>query len=62
LQVLEVLGRLHDAKVDIEHTDPRAGDIKLSQADARAAERDLGWRPEVSFEDRLSRTVEWFSR
>jgi nucleoside-diphosphate-sugar epimerase len=62
LQMLEILGRLMETKVEIEHTDPRAGDIKLSQADARAAGRDLGWRPEVGFEEGLARTLEWFSR
>jgi UDP-glucose 4-epimerase len=62
LQMLEVLGRLLETKVEIEHTEPRAGDIKLSQADARAAGRDLGWRPAVGFEEGLSRTVAWFAR
>jgi nucleoside-diphosphate-sugar epimerase len=60
--MLDVLGRLLDTEVSIEHGDPRPGDIRLSQADARAAARDLGWRPAVSFEDGMRRTVEWFSR
>jgi UDP-glucose 4-epimerase len=61
LEMLGILGRILDADVTIVYTEPRAGDIKLSQADAQAAARDLGWRPEVSFEAGLRRTAEWFA-
>lgn len=39
---------------------PRDGDVRDSQADIGKAERVLGYRPSVSFEDGLARTVEWF--
>lgn len=39
---------------------PRDGDVRDSQADISKAERVLGYRPSVSFEDGLARTVEWF--
>jgi UDP-glucose 4-epimerase len=61
LEMLGILGRILDADVTIVYTEPRAGDIKLSQADAQAAARDLGWRPEVSFEAGLRRTAGWFA-
>ena len=38
---------------------PRAGDVRDSQADIDKAERVLGYRPTVTFEDGLRRTVEW---
>jgi UDP-glucose 4-epimerase len=38
---------------------PRAGDVKDSQADISHASALLGYRPTVSFEEGLSRTVEW---
>ena len=42
------------------HTDPRPGDVRHTEADIHAAERDLGYRPSVSFADGLARTVAWF--
>jgi UDP-glucose 4-epimerase len=38
---------------------PRAGDVRDSQADISKAERLLGYRPHVPFEEGLRRTVEW---
>lgn len=40
--------------------DPRAGDVRHSQADTTAAVRDLGHEPEYTFEDGLRRTLEWY--
>ena len=38
---------------------PRAGDVRHSQADVSAAGRLLGYRPLVTFEEGLRRTVDW---
>lgn len=38
---------------------PRAGDVRDSQADINKAQRILGYRPHVSFEEGLHRTVQW---
>jgi nucleoside-diphosphate-sugar epimerase len=42
------------------HGPERSGDIKHSLADISLAEMHLGYRPKVSFEDGLRRTVEWY--
>jgi nucleoside-diphosphate-sugar epimerase len=42
------------------YADPRPGDIKHSQADITKAQQRLGYKPEVSFEEGLRRTVEWY--
>ena len=38
----------------------RAGDVRDSQADTQAAERDLGHAPQFSLEDGLRRTLDWY--
>ncbi|MCU1304094.1 MAG: exopolysaccharide biosynthesis protein [Candidatus Sulfotelmatobacter sp.] len=38
----------------------RGGDIKHSMADISLAEKHLGYKPKVNFEDGLRRTVEWY--
>lgn len=39
---------------------PRTGDVKYSRADISAAKEELGYAPDVSFEDGLKKTVEWY--
>jgi UDP-glucose 4-epimerase len=43
-----------------EHGPPRAGDLKASALDSALIGELLGWRPEVSLEDGIARTVDWF--
>jgi UDP-glucose 4-epimerase len=38
----------------------RSGDIKHSLADISSAEKDLGYKPQVNFEEGLRRTVDWY--
>lgn len=45
---------------DALHGPERAGDIKHSLADISLAQKLLGYQPHVSFEDGLTRTVEWY--
>ena len=39
---------------------PRSGDVKFSRADIRRTRADLGYEPQVTFEEGLLRTVEWY--
>ena len=42
------------------HEPSRPGDILHSHADVSAAARELGWTPDVSFDEGLRRTVAWY--
>jgi len=46
--------------VEPTHAEPRAGDVRDSQADIAKAQRILGYEPIVGFEEGLRRTVEWY--
>jgi UDP-glucose 4-epimerase len=59
LDILRALGGLLGTDAPPEFTDPRAGDVRHSRADATAAARDLGFRTAVSLDDGLRRTVDW---
>jgi nucleoside-diphosphate-sugar epimerase len=50
------LGR--SAEIEFEEAHP--ADIQATWADVHKAEKLLGWRPQVSLEEGVSRTVEWY--
>jgi UDP-glucose 4-epimerase len=56
-RMAEQLGR---PELEAQHRDERAGDVKHSLADLRAAEDALGYRPIVDFEAGLDETVAWY--
>lgn len=60
LDLLRILGDILDVRIEPQHTEPRAGDIRHSRADTTAASRDLGFNCQVDFPDGLARTVAWF--
>jgi UDP-glucose 4-epimerase len=61
-ELLQILERLTGRQVEPSYEDPRPGDVRHSQADISAAERDLGFRPEISLEEGLRLTLDWFGR
>jgi nucleoside-diphosphate-sugar epimerase len=60
--LLRTLEGLTGHHVEPSYGEPRPGDVRHSQADVSAAERDLGFRPEVSVEEGLRLTLDWFGR
>ena len=60
LELVDVLGRLLDRDLPVEHVDPRVGDMKHTQADnTRLRELFPDIEP-VGLEDGLRSTIEWF--
>jgi len=61
LQLVEGLNRALGTSLQPAHADPRPGDVRHSLADVTAAARDLGYRPSVTVQEGLARTVAWFA-
>ena len=59
-EVWAVLQKIESVEITPTYGPPRAGDVRHSQADLSAARRDLGYEPQVSFEEGLRRTLQWY--
>lgn len=59
-QAWELLQRIEGVEIPAKYGPPRGGDVRDSQADTRAAVRDLGHAPRFSFEDGMRLTLEWY--
>jgi UDP-glucuronate 4-epimerase len=57
LEVVNVLKRLLDQELELEHVDPAPGDPRKTGADISAARRDLSYEPAVSLEQGLARQL-----
>jgi nucleoside-diphosphate-sugar epimerase len=55
-----ILKRLTGYKGEVKHDAERSGDIKHSLADLSRAEKHLGYKTKVDFEEGLRRTVDWY--
>ncbi|HEX7378607.1 MAG TPA: SDR family oxidoreductase [Pirellulales bacterium] len=60
LDLLSQLGTLLGTTIEPDHQPPRAGDIRESLADISQARRLLGYEPQVTFEDGLVRSIEYY--
>ena len=63
--VNEIIGMINNLKgKDIKpvYADPRPGDVKHSLADITAAEKLIGYKPKVSFEQGLQLAIDWYHK
>jgi UDP-glucose 4-epimerase len=58
-QLLGTMNRIVGTDIRPVYTEPRAGDVRHSQADIVKAQRLLGYAPTVSLEDGLRKTIDW---
>ncbi len=59
-QTFEIMKKLTGYKGSVKYGPERSGDIKHSLADITLAQKHLGYKPLVDFEEGLRRTVEWY--
>jgi len=59
-QVLATLGKISGKALEVKYEPPRDGDIRDSQADISQARKFLGYEPQVSFEEGLKLTFDWY--
>jgi UDP-glucose 4-epimerase len=59
LDLVASLNRIFGTKLVPQFAETRAGDVKFSRADISRTQRDLGYKPDVSFDDGLKQTVDW---
>ena len=56
----QLLKKIIGSKGNVKYGPDRAGDVKHSLADLSRTEKALGYKPKVSFEEGLRRTVAWY--
>jgi UDP-glucose 4-epimerase len=59
-ETFQILKKLTGYSGEVEYQGERAGDVKHSLADISQAEKYLGYKPKVDFEEGLRRTIEWY--
>ena len=59
-QIFDALREITKYKWGLEHRPPRPGDVYQISLDCAKAAKELGWSPQVDFEEGLLRTVESF--
>lgn len=61
-QLFKKINKLTGDKQKETHVAACQGEVMRSALDARKAKKDLGWTPEVSLDEGLKRTVDWFAK
>ena len=61
VELYDLCRRVAGSSLEAEEAPARLGELQRSVLDTSLAERELGWRPELSLEDGLRRTWEWIT-
>jgi UDP-glucose 4-epimerase len=60
LDLVAALNKLLGTDLKPVHAAPRTGDVRFSRADIRRTRAELGYDPQVGFEDGLKQTLDWY--
>ncbi len=60
LELVTALNRLLGTNLEPQFGPPRTGDVRFSRADIRRARAELGYDPNVTFEEGLEHTLRWY--
>lgn len=58
--LIELIGRVLDKPVRVDRRSAHRADVQRTSADINHAQQVLGWRPELSIEQGVAQTVEWY--
>ena len=58
--IYQLLTKITGINISAQYGPKRMGDVRLFYFDCAKAQRDLGWAPQVAFEDGLAKAVEWY--
>ena len=61
-ELVAKINEIIDTNIEPVYEPPRTGDVRHSMASIEKAGRYLGYRPLVTFEEGLQKTVEWFTK
>jgi len=59
-QLAEKINKYFNKNITPEYGPERVGDVKHSLADIAKAEKLIGYKPEISFDEGLTRTIEFY--
>jgi len=59
-ETFHILKKLTGYSAEVQYAPERTGDVKHSLADISKAEKYLGYKPTVNFEQGLQQTVAWY--
>lgn len=61
-KILQTFERILGRPIKTEYRPARLGEARRIMLEASKAKRELDWQPEVSFEDGLASTLEWYQK
>jgi UDP-glucose 4-epimerase len=62
LTLIDWINEILGSAISPVHVEPRAGDVRHSQADIAQARQDLGYEPAVDVKTGLRRYIDWFQK